>query len=89
MIHHGRIAQTVDEVPDVIYYSIKEGLWILVSTVAMSSAEAEMSAGTCAYMAMSYLRMLKNDLNRDDTDLLWTPPIMMLCDNSSACCYNR
>ena len=54
------------------------------SPIAMSSAEAEMNAGACAYMAMSYLRMLNNDLNNEDTDLLWTPPIMMLCDNKSA-----
>lgn len=54
------------------------------SPVAMSSAEAEMNAGACAYMAMSYLRMLRNDLSYEDTDLLWTPPIVMLCDNNSA-----
>ena len=52
--------------------------------VAMSSAEAEINAGASACMSMSHLRMVHNELGGKDPDLLWDPPILLLCDNNSA-----
>ena len=49
--------------------------------VALSSAEAENNAGTAACMSMSNLRMMMNDINYEDPDLLTNPPITMYCDS--------
>ena len=54
------------------------------SPVAMSSVEAEWNAGATAGMAMSHLRMLYNELIGTETDMIWNPPILMLCDSASA-----
>ena len=50
----------------------------------MSSAEAETNAGATASMAMSFLRMIWNDLQNELSDQIWDPAILMLCDNKSA-----
>jgi len=52
--------------------------------VAMSSAEAECNAGAVAGMAMCHMRMLNNEINGLDADIIPTPPILMLCDSQSA-----
>ena len=52
--------------------------------VAMSSAEAECNAGAVAGMAMCHIRMLNNDINGFEADIIPTPPILMLCDSQSA-----
>ena len=57
---------------------------LVPSPVAMSSAEAECNAGAAAGMAMSHIRMLHNELNGLEADLILTPPILMLCDSKSA-----
>jgi len=54
------------------------------SPVAMSSTEAEMNAGASAAMSMSFVRMLWNELNLTEVDMLWDPPIDMFCDNNGA-----
>ena len=54
------------------------------SPVAMSSAESETNAGANAAMAMQYIRMIRNELDGREVDLLTDPPLLMLCDNSSA-----
>ena len=52
--------------------------------VAMSSAEAEYNAGAAAGMAMCHIRMLNNEINGLENDLIPTPPVLMLCDSESA-----
>lgn len=52
--------------------------------VAMSSAEAENNAGAAACMSMSHLRMMMNEINYEDPDLLTDPPISMYCDSQGA-----
>ena len=56
----------------------------LPTPVSMSSAEAENNSGAAACMSMSHLRMLRNELNCEDPDLLTDPPIMMICDSQGA-----
>ena len=56
----------------------------LPTPVSMSSAEAENNSGAAACMSMSHLRMLRNELNCEDPDLLTDPPIMMICDSKGA-----
>ena len=50
----------------------------------MSSAEAECNAGAAACMSMSHFRMILNELNGNDVDKIWDPPILMLSDSQSA-----
>ena len=52
--------------------------------IAMSSAEAEINASANAGMALSHVRMLCNEMNNTEVDQLWDPPILQLCDSSSA-----
>ena len=52
--------------------------------VAMSSAEAENNAGAAACMSVSHLRMMMNEINYEDPDLLTDPPISMYCDSQGA-----
>ena len=54
------------------------------SPVAMSSAEAECNAGAAAGMAMYHIRMLDNEINGLEADLIPTPPVLMLCDSERA-----
>ena len=54
------------------------------SPVAMSSAEAECNTGAAAGMSMCHIRMLDNELNGLEADLIPSPPVLMLCDNESA-----
>ena len=54
------------------------------SPVAMSSAEAECNAGAVAGMAMSHIRMLQNELNGHEADIIKNGPITMYYDSASA-----
>ena len=54
------------------------------SPVAMSSAEAECNAGAVAGMAMSHIRMLLNELEGYEADILRNDPLTMYCDSASA-----
>ena len=44
----------------------------IASPVSISSAKTERNAGVSVYIAMSYIPMLQNNLNYEDTGLLWT-----------------
>ena len=52
--------------------------------LAMSSEEAKCNAGAVASMAMCHIRMLNNERNGLDADIIPTPPILMFCDSQSA-----
>ena len=52
--------------------------------VAMSSAEAECNAGAVAGMAMSHIRMLFNELEGHEADIIRNGPLTMFCDSASA-----
>ena len=52
--------------------------------VAMSTAEAECNAGASAGMAISHMRMLINEVNGSDADIIWNPSILLLTDSKSA-----
>ena len=54
------------------------------SPVAMSSAEAECNSGTVAGMAISHIRMLQNEINGEEADILYNCPVIMCCDDPSA-----
>ena len=47
------------------------------SPVAMSSVEAEGNSGAVAGMAMSHIRMLQNEMNGEEADILCNCPIIM------------
>ena len=50
----------------------------------MSSVEAECNAGAVAGMAMSHIRMLQNELDGYEADIIRNGPIKMVCDSTSA-----